>query len=321
MNPMQKQLPLILVFVVFLSACAAVTKQEPVTRSIANNPSEPVIVSELPITDSTALSLVEQPRFEDGSFALTPGFYEAEFKSYCLEPGTPDPSRNDAYFLSAAGGGRKEYVETILRNSYDAPNIDQKHIQLLLWAVVSKKEFSKLPGDVQSTGRQLLNSKQIFELNGGMMGMVKTVATMIPSSGGNDIRKLFDLGTQSYEAYERIAVLREPSKISRPQFKLTQWYQHPDGYYLRYYPESYKKTRIQVYVPENAQPVPDSSANFIVFDPASMVIAPANSNAQKLGIGAPVIEVVKSVIKIIGNDKRPPRQKEPTGRQKPIAGT
>ena len=262
----------------------------------------------------TASSMMEQPGTEDGGFVLYPGFYEADFKSYCLQPGTPDPGRNDAYFLAAADGPRKEIIQSILRNSQSRPDLEQQNIQVLLWAVVSRTAFNKLSYWVQATGKQLLTQKQIYELNGGTMGMIKTVATMIPSGGDNDVKKLFDLGVNSYEAYERLAVIRQPSKVHRPDFKLNQWYKHPDGYFVRYYPDGYQKTKIQVYVPATNDSTSNDSAdgtrNYIVFDPASMVIAPANTNAQRLGIGAPVLDVVRSVIKIIEKDKKP-RAPEP----------
>src|SRR5689334_22520468 len=41
--------------------------------------------------------LTDLPRNQDGAFVLSPGFYETEFKTYCLQPGTPGPSTNDAY--------------------------------------------------------------------------------------------------------------------------------------------------------------------------------------------------------------------------------
>ena len=95
------------------------------------------------------------------------------------------------------------------------------------------------------------------------------------------------------------------AEISHPNFKREQWYKTDDGYFVRYLPNSYKQTKVQVYVPKEAL---DSTADYIVFNPASLVVVPANSNAQRLGIGGPMIEVAKSVIKII---TRPRVKKQP----------
>ena len=116
--------------------------------------------------------------------------------------------------------------ESVLVNSRSKPEIDQRNVQLLLWSVVSGSDFNKLSNRVQSDAMRLLTAKQIFELKGGVMGVVKTVANHLPSGitgGNNDIYRLFEMGTSSYEAYERIAVLRESSKIKRADFKNDQW--------------------------------------------------------------------------------------------------
>lgn len=271
-------------------------------------------VKNLTLTDTVPASLVEQAQTENGAYILKPGFYAAAFKTYCLQPGTPDPSSRDAYFQVPLNHPRKEIIETILRNSYYETSLDQRNIQLLLWGVVSKTEFNKLPSPVQFTGRKLLHPKQIFELNGGVVGLVKTVAAVMPSSGAlGDIQQVFNTGVHSYEAYERIAVPRTVSQMRHPEFQLNQWYQHSDGFFVRYYPDGYKKTTIQVYVPEYTQQG-DSLVNYVLFDPTSISIAPANTNAQQLGIGAPeIIAVIRTVINVIDLDKpRRPAKKEPS---------
>lgn len=281
---------------ILLSACASTSRNsQPIIDEITI--SQPGIPADLKPD-----SLSNLPRTEEGAFLLAPGFYEAEFKTYCLQPGTPDPTPNDAYLQAPMSGYRKEIVETILHNSRSKPGIPQRNVQLLLWSVVSKSDFNKLPSVVQSDARQLLSSKQIFELQGGVMGVVKRVSTTLPSGvmgGNNGIKRLFDAGTSSYEAYERIAVLREPAKIKRTGFKNDQWYKQDQNYYVRHFPVSYQKIRIQVYVPAG---ITDSTGKidgeYVVFDPTGWQTVPANSNAQRLGIGGPVLDIVKVVIKI-----------------------
>ena len=199
---MYKHLLTRLLVLVLFSSCAS-SSQQPV-RSTGTQYAENLLLS-----DSLPQPMMEQPRTEEGAFALEPGFYEADFKSYCLQPGTPDPSRNDAYFQSSLTGPRSEILHSILRQSKERPHLDQQNVQLLLWAVVSRTPYHKLSPWVQETGRQLLTQKQVFELNGGVMGMVKTVAAMVPSGGSSDIQKLFELGSNTYEAYERMAVLAD----------------------------------------------------------------------------------------------------------------
>lgn len=269
------------------------------------------------LADKKPLSLMELPETEEGGFVLSAGYYEADFKSYCLQPGTPDPSPRDAYLQAPLKGYRKDIIESILRNSQKKPYLNQQNIQLLLWSVVSGSNFNKLSSPVQSTASQLLSSKQIFELKGGVMGVIKTLSVALPS-GNNNLQKLFDIGTDSYEAFERMAVLRQPSEITHPEFKKDQWQKHEEGYYVRYFPAGYQKVRIQVYVPDA---LVNSPEKYILFDPVSMMAMPANSNAQKLGIGAPVIDIVRRIITIPNNPREIKKLPNPGNPKNPKTGT
>jgi hypothetical protein len=295
--------------------CAAPAKQTnntstPVQHEIpqAPGPQAPIAQTIHPgLPDSLASmkagSLLDLPVSQLGEIILASGLYQADFKSYCLQPGTPDPTSRDAYVYSNLAGPRKEILETALRNSIDKPYLDQNNIQLLLWSVVSGSNFDQLHPEVKRTARVLLTPKQIFQLKGGVMGVVSTVATVLPdndfSNGLGQMRNLFELGQQSYEAYERIAVLRTPSVIHRANYPRDQWHKHPDGYYLRYFPSGYQLVHVEVFVPEGLL---DSTGlkdgRYLLFDPVRTMAIPANSNAQRLGIGAPVVEVIRKVIEI-----------------------
>ena len=260
------------------------------------------------------LPLMDLSQTEDGEIVLSEGFYEADFKSYCLQPGTPSPSNGDAYRQGPLTSYRKDIIETVLRNSLKKPELEQRNIQLLLWSVVSGSDFRKLPWEVQTTAQQLLSHKQIFELKGGVMGVVKTVSEALPASGvsGANLRlkQLFELGTSSYELYERVAVTDQSLKIKKGTANKDQWYKQPDGYYLRYFPSSYQQVKVQVYVPEGTLAGKDPD-DYLLFDPVTMMAIPTNSNSQRLGIGAPAIEVVRKIIQIQktpGNPKKPPVQ-------------
>lgn len=261
-------------------------------------------------------SLLDLPESQDGDIILANGYYEADFKSYCLQPGTPDPSSRDAYMMGPLSGSRRDIVESILRNSLKKPHLEQKNIQLLLWSVVSRSNFNSLSFPVQSTAAQLLTPKQIFELRGGVMGVVKTVAAVMPDSGPfHEMNQLFALGTSSYEVYERVAVLREPSVIRRPEYKKDQWYKQEGGYYVRYFPTGYQQVKIQVYVPEGTiDSAGKKSGSFLLFDPVTQMAIPANSNAQRLGIGAPMVDIFRKIIEI---EKEAGRDRKPVGQPKP----
>src|SRR5437762_14135467 len=92
-----------LLFVFFLAACSPsshnVSSSHPRNNTLADESTIPVFA----VTDTTGmdqqdsmlkakpLSLMELPQSQDGEVILSEGFYEADFKSYCLQPGTPSP--------------------------------------------------------------------------------------------------------------------------------------------------------------------------------------------------------------------------------------
>lgn len=297
------------IFLFALAACSSTKNSNDtnVNNTTADHLDQPSInTGEMP------RSMMELPQTQDGGFVLRPGFYEAEFKTYCLQPGTPDPKQGDAYLHAPLSGYRKEILESILLNSAGKPYIEQKNIQLLLWSTVSGADFNKLSPAVQRDARELLTPKQIFELQGGVVGMIKTVSKTTGLLNANsDIRNLFEKSIQSYEAYERIAVRNEPSVVIKKGVKYDQWYRQKENYYVRYFPESYKKMKIQIYVPED---VLDSAnklnGEYIVFDPVAKQAVPAYTNAQRLGVGAPVIDIVREVI-IFQKKQTPPPPKKP----------
>lgn len=301
-------------FLILFSACASSSKN---SRQAEGNDDSNVLNSKEPViaADQKPLSLMDLPQTQNGGFVLAPGFYEAEFKTYCLQPGTPDPSPGDAYLQGPVTGYRSDIVESVLLNSKDKPGIEQKNIQLLLWSVVSGSDFNKLSPAVRNDAMKLLTSKQVFQLNGGVAGVIKKVSY---SSGilnvNNDMKRLFDAGTSSYESFERLAVLREPSKVKKTGVKYDQWYKQKENYYIRYFPVSYQKVRIQVYVPADLMDA-DGKVNgeYVVFDPTGQQAIPAFTNAQRLGIGAPVIDIVRVIIQVnkgSGTPKKIPEKKE-----------
>lgn len=305
--------------VVLFAACTSTSRN---ASQAVSYPSES-LNEEQPVIDSSQKlqSLMQLPQSQYGGFVLAPGYYEAEFKTYCLQPGTPDPKPRDAYLQGPVSGYRKEIVESVLLNSRNSPGIDQHNIQLLLWSAVSGSDFNKLSPGVQADAMKLLTPKQIFELKGGVIGLIKTVSSTTGIlSSNSDMRRLFDAGISSYESYEKLAVLNEATKIKRTGVKADQWYKQSENYYVRYFPVSYKKVRVQVYVPQGLLDAEGRrNGEYVVFDPTGLQAMPAYTNAQRLGVGAPIGEIVRVIIQVSkkpGGSKQPSEQKKPVERPK-----
>jgi hypothetical protein len=297
-----------LFLVLVLSACSSSrnSNQTVTDNTIPVEATQPLLAA-----DQKPQSMMDLPQTQDGGFVLKPGFYETEFKTYCLQPGTPDPREGDAYLQGPVTGYRKDIVESILLNSRDKNDIEQKNIQLLLWSTVSGADYNKLSSSVKADAARLLTPKQIFELRGGVMGMIKNVSQSTGLLNANsDIKRLFETSINSYEAYENIAVRREQSKVIKKGVKYDQWYKQKGNYYIRYFPVSYKKVRVQIYVPDSLLDADNKlNGEYVVYDPTGQQAIPAFTNAQRLGIGAPVIvDVVRTVIKVNKQQPVPPKK-------------
>lgn len=301
--------------ILVLTSCSSPQKS---TGSIQNTSGNTIEVQPQLDSAQTPQSLVGLPQTQYGGFVLKPGFYEAEFKTYCLQPGTPDPHNGDAYVQSPISGYRKDIIESVLLNSREQKDMEQRNIQLLLWSIVSGSNFNNLSYSVQNDAAKLLTPKQIFQLKGGVIGVIKKASYTTGLLNSNSaIKQLFETGVNSYEAYERIAINHEQSQIIKRGVKYNQWYRQNENYYVRFIPESYKKVKIQVYVPDGLLDA-DGKLNgeYLVYDPTGQQGIPTFTNAQRLGIGAPVIVgIVRQVIKI--NKALPPPKKSPQKKTNP----
>src|SRR5689334_14813944 len=96
-----------LLFSTLFTACATSSQHKSEHNTFFDNSTEQPVIA----ADAKPLSLMDLPESLDGGFVLSPGFYETEFKTYCLQPGTPDPRPGDGYYQGPVTGNRKEIVE------------------------------------------------------------------------------------------------------------------------------------------------------------------------------------------------------------------
>lgn len=202
------------------------------------------------------------PRDANGGFRLVPGAFVFETQSYCLKAGTAGPGGGDGYLFAPLAGSKGGIVRTILRNSVAHPEVQQRDIQVLLWAIIARTEFDEMPSQMQRTARTLLSRDQIDDLDDGALGMVpesvmREAMNRLPPAAREvfqaeaRLRSMISRGTSDFAQLERVAVLTgavEPPEGSRPVPE-GRWSYHPDGYYLRFFPSGYSQTRIELVVP------------------------------------------------------------------------
>lgn len=219
---------------------------------------------------SRPVPLADLPRGAHGGFLLKPGLYEFIAQSYCLHAGKYAPSGGAGYIYSPLKGPRADVIRNMLDKSAKYPEIPQKDIQVLIWAILAKTKISDMPRDMQMTAARLLTPAELLEINGGALSLIpqdvldKARAKLPPEvqeamNLESGMRRLLTKGRASYQELERIAVKFGAPPVERgPIVPMGRWSYHPDGYFIRFVPTNYKQTKIQIYAPEQLRIERDS---------------------------------------------------------------
>ena len=225
-------------------------------------------VTDLPFLDDfnpqNFRSLTALPRGDNGEFILDlPGLYELQAQSYCLHACTYAPSSGDGYIYAPLKGGRAEIIRNVMHRSFSHPDIQQKSVQLLIWAIQSHTKISRMTPQLQAVAGTLLTPGEIFKINGGALGLIpqkylRKMMTQLPPAvrrvmtAESRIRDMLSKGQAAYREIERTAVLVGnplPGEGSR-EVPAGRWSYHPRGFFIRFFPSGYLKTLIQLYRPE-----------------------------------------------------------------------
>jgi len=187
----------------------------------------------------TPSPLAVQPRDASGAYLLSPGFYEMTSRSYCLNAGLHGPSSGDGYLYAPLTGNAADIIGTLIRNSDAKPDIQQSTVQLLIWAVLARAKFDSLNSDLKTAAIELLSPQQIYELNGGALGLIpdaviQQAVASLPANvqqaiaTANRMRTLLAQASVSYADAEQLAVPAgsTPAGQSYPE---GGWSIHPNG--------------------------------------------------------------------------------------------
>jgi hypothetical protein len=131
----------------------------------------------------------------------------------------------------------------------------------------------------------LLTAAQLVKLNGGYVetlggeALNKGLVDVPPAvqkvmEAENNIRRLVETGVDSYEDFERFAILAGMAPNDNSEVVRGMWSLHPDGFYVRYFPSGYSRTKVQVYVPKEKSKV--------IYNAIGTIACPASTGAQRL---------------------------------------
>lgn len=266
---------ILLASIAFLVQCGGVPKipslegilegEPPITTSISD------AVTGVPFLDDFdpvgAIPLSMLARTSEGGFVIEhPGSYMFEAQSYCLAAGKYSPSGEYGYLYAPLKGPRSTVVKNVLKRSVNHPEIPQQDIQELLWAITSHTKISDMSPEMQKTAKKLLTQEEIYELNGGALGLIpeefldRTFGHLPPQvqqilEAEARLREMLTEGRATYDELEEVAVRfgsppREEGDLKIPRGR---WSFHPDGYFIRYFPDGYRRMLIELYVLESFQ--------------------------------------------------------------------
>ncbi|SMG15290.1 hypothetical protein SAMN05660862_0941 [Sphingobacterium psychroaquaticum] len=242
--------------------------------------------------DATYKPLDQLTKNGADGFVLAAGHFEMTAKSYCLKAGTYAPSSGDGYMYAPTEGKKKDIVIAILKSAEKHPEVEQTDIQMLLWTIIARTKFIDYSGPVKETALKLLTPQQILQLENGALGIlpfdiVEKAKGEMPAfmrtifEAENNIRQLVSSGNYSYAEFEQYAILAGMAEV-RSDVPSGVWTLHPDGYYVRYFPSGFSRTKVQVYVPEEL--IATKGNKPLVYDATNDVACPANTGSQRLAI-------------------------------------
>lgn len=180
---------------------------------------------------------------------LLPGYYVMDVQSYCLKAGTYGPTKGAGYLIAPMLGKNSDIVAKILERSVDHPNISQRNIQLLLWAIESGAKYDDLPSDLKAATLPLFKPEDIIALNidyNFALDLLPGELTEL-SKYYTKMRNLITNPKTGYEEIERLAVQNGVGLNLKDDIKEDQWNYIGDNYYISTNPIGYAKTTVRLF--------------------------------------------------------------------------
>jgi hypothetical protein len=223
--------------------------------------------------------LASQPYHKTEGFMLSPGAYTMQTRSFCLKAGTYGPSHGDGHLYAPLKGKSADFVQQILWRYGQNPQVPQGKVQVLLWAVIAGADMNTLADEHQQTLYQLFTIGDLARFKAKhsatsyartkiaefSVGMRTRLAPALEAE--SKMRDMVRRANVAYDEFERVAMLsgEAPMEDMVRQVSRGRWSYHPDGYFVRYFPNGYKQTRVDVFVPEEIVEEMDSMDRIVAF--------------------------------------------------------
>jgi hypothetical protein len=242
--------------------------------------------------------LLKLPRNDDGAFILQKGIFEMVVESFSLEPFDPGSYRGMAFFPAPIKGRRAKIISEILKYAELHPDVPQPYIQMLLGHTVLGTDLEKMPAPAQQAAQKLLPKDTLLMLHGASQAKVlgdrllKALGRQVGASNGKAAQQITGAVTKEQEIDKTFGITSTISTlkssggagaVSADSAPRGTWALMQGGFYVRYLPESYVRTKLQVIVPEAAMEGVDPKKP-LTFDPTQYLAVHVGTPAQRLGI-------------------------------------
>jgi hypothetical protein len=294
------------------NAVSMFEKKQPISTTFDDAIYEADILADFEPEEDEYQPLDIQPKAENGGYRLQSGLYSMNAKSFCLKGYTYGPSKGDGHLYAPLKGKKAGFVQTIIERYGQKPQTPQQDVQVLLWAIIAGADMNTLGTQHAKTLNTLFSTqelltykgkdwlsgvaeKEVFNLKQTLLGKVSPQLEKLIEAD-NKIKSMVR-ENKTFQEIEKIAVIAgvAPRDMVREVSK-GRWSYHPNGYFVRFFPNGYSQTRVDVYVPFNDAVQTDSKGKAValnndarqlkevIFNPSTMVASPANRPSQRIGV-------------------------------------
>lgn len=274
-----------------------------------------------------------QPKAEPCGYQLKSGFYSMNAQSFCLRGYSYGPSKGDGHLFAPLKGRKSELITEIISKYGNKPHIPQKDIQVLLWAIIAGADMNELGTKYSQTLNELFTFDELLVYQGKdlLKGHANKSFAKFKQQALNNLSpelknllnaesKIRDMVYQNktFQEIEKIAIIAgvAPKEDMIREVTKGRWSFHPSGYFIRFYPNGYAQTRVDIYVPHEGEVIFDNEGKVIglgqeylgskevVYNPSGMTAMPANRSSQRIGISPLPIPICGNNSNIVNSDTR-----------------
>lgn len=242
--------------------------------------------------------LLKLPRNDQGAFILKAGIFQAYVESFSLEPYDPGYPRGMAFFPAPIKGRTAKVILETLKYSELHPDVQQAYIQNFLGLTVYGKHIEEMPAVTQQAAAKILPKETLALIHGASQAkklgkiLLQQLGRQAGASNPKAAQEITGAINKEKQIDQAVGVTTTLGALKNNAASVGiaadsaprgSWAQMPGGFYVRYLPESYSKTKLQVIVPEAAMEHVDPKAP-LTFDPTQYLAVHVGTPAQRLGI-------------------------------------